>query len=246
MRSHRRGFPPNQEDNVLSLSHCPRFGISEVIRRFFELACAACILTLSAHTAKAQPRRPATLTPEQRLAARRERAVASGPKQYSVPADLNLTSAIDKHDFEVRKDHSDGASRRITHQSGMYFSIPEYHDEQHLQVSNTAFGPLAYFYASPFLGSFTRLSQLREQGTYGAFAALIEVEAPATAGALPPPYTRLGLQVGHSCMWLANASAAEGWKAYVTPITAATRECDRPTGIPAPTQLKLENRFTDT
>jgi hypothetical protein len=80
-------------------------------------------------------------------------------------------------------------SRRL---GRMFFLIPEYHDEQHFQISSNSFGPMAYIFASPFLGEFTRVSDIVEQGPYGVFAAIIEIDAPQD-GTLPSQYTNLGL-----------------------------------------------------
>jgi hypothetical protein len=128
-------------------------------------------------------------------------------------------------------------SRQLGH---MYFLIPEYHDEQQFQTGANDFGPMAYLSASPFIGSFTTVAQIKEQGTYGTFAAIVKVDT--TDGAtLPEPYHSLELRGGENCVWLANPTGdiTNGWLGYVTPLTPG-QGCVRPSGgASAPTQLKV-------
>lgn len=154
------------------------------------------------------------------------------------PNDVNITGPADKRDRERRGHHSGKARDAAKHIGKMYFDIPEYHDEQHFQTSNTDFGPLVYLYASPFLGMYQNLGDIVEQGQFGSFAAQIEVEGtPGTA--LPPEYTNLNLQVGINCVWLANTGSINtGWVAYVTPASGLG-ECVRPLEGSAVPQLRV-------
>jgi hypothetical protein len=126
-------------------------------------------------------------------------------------------------------------SRRL---GRMFFLIPEYHDEQHFQISSNSFGPMAYIFASPFLGEFTRVSDIVEQGPYGVFAAIIEIDAPQD-GTLPSQYTNLGLRPGGNCLWLANptGNVSTGWEAYVTSVTPDEGCVRPPTNVPMPAKL---------
>lgn len=123
-----------------------------------------------------------------------------------------------------------GAVEATKHFGRMYYHIPEYHDEQHFQISTNEFGPIVYLYASPFLGMFQQVSDIAEQGQFGAFAAVIEVDAP-TGTPLRGEYTSLNLRPGVNCLWLANPANAAGnptgWVAYVT-VASGLGTCDRP------------------
>jgi len=107
--------------------------------------------------------------------------------------------------------------------------IPEYHDEQPFAFSNT-YGPMAYIFASPFIGGFKYEWQIREQGSHGILAAVVFVDAPAST-TLSTPYTRLFLQPGMNCIWLANTAGSGGgnWRAFVTAASGAPPLCDRST-----------------
>ncbi len=129
---------------------------------------------------------------------------------------------------------------QINHIGSLYFSIPEYHDQQQFQIGPNAYGPMAYIYASPYIAAYTNMSDIQEQGPYGTFAALVEVDALAGV-VLPPPYAALSLQPGVNCLWLANPTGniPAGWRAYVTP-QAGGMGCIRPTPGPgAPTPLRV-------
>jgi hypothetical protein len=158
--------------------------------------------------------------------------VAAQDSIVVVPNNKQVTDESRSNDYARRVRTADRLADQSQHIGRLYFLIPEYHDEQHFQTGPNSFGPMVYIYASPFLGAFTRMSEIVEQGTYGTFAALVYVDAPAGT-VLPPQYTRLDLQPGENCVWLANPSGnmTTGWRAYVTRLTGG-RGCLRPTGPP--------------
>ena len=96
-----------------------------------------------------------------------------------------------------------GAAGRVAdqarHMGELHLLIPEYHDEQQFQTSDNTFGPMVYIYASPFLGAYKSVNEIAEQGTYGTFAALVEVDAPSGT-VLPAEYTNLNLTPGENCV----------------------------------------------
>jgi hypothetical protein len=114
----------------------------------------------------------------------------------------------------------------------LHWSIQEYHDQQRLRSeTGTAFGPVASIYAVPQIGGYEHLHQFDAHGTRGALVAYLVVDAPSP---LPSSYTRLNLQVGVNCVWLAHAgaNATTGWSGYVTPASAQNT-CERSGPLPA-------------
>ncbi len=92
----------------------------------------------------------------------------------------------------------------------MHMSIPEYHDEQRLRISATAFGPVVNVFASPFLGDFTSLWQIQEQGARGMLVAFVVVDTTEGMG-FPitfPSYNQLALRGGMNCLWLSHQAGA--------------------------------------
>ena len=83
----------------------------------------------------------------------------------------DVTSFAYRNDRDRRARTAERLADQSRHMGRMYFLIPEYHDEQQFQIGPNDFGPMVYIYASPFIGAFTRLSDIVEQGTYGTFAA---------------------------------------------------------------------------
>jgi len=114
--------------------------------------------------------------------------------------------------------------------ASMYWTIPEYHDEQRLLDGSGGFGPVANIYASPMLDGFTEEWQIAAQGPPGVLVAIVVVDPPAGGGTtLPPTYVNLSLTVGINCLWLSytpNAPPHDQWKGHIGPATAS-RECDR-------------------
>ncbi len=107
------------------------------------------------------------------------------------------------------------------------WSIPEYHDEQRFSAGGT-YGPMAYLFASPFIGTFNYLWQVAGQGPHGLLAAVLLVDTP-TSTTLPPEYANLHLKPGMNCVWLANTTtdpASAAWRAYVNQANLAGI-CDR-------------------
>lgn len=80
-----------------------------------------------------------------------------------------------------------------------FFDIPEYHDEGRLPIGGGRLGPMAYIYASPFLGTFSRKAQIFEHGKPGALAVIVSVERNVS---IPNAYRDLGLDNGINCVWL--------------------------------------------
>lgn len=161
------------------------------------------------------------------IAMRRRIALERVTEVRVVENDTMVTEAADVQDAVRRKRKSGNAANHTRHIGRMYFDIPEYHDEQQFPISASAYGPMVYVYASPFLGQFRHMSDISEQGKYGAFAALIDVDAPLESE-LPAPYRRLALNPGVNCLWLANpAGSPTGWTAYVT-RGDALEGCRRP------------------
>lgn len=111
----------------------------------------------------------------------------------------------------------------------MMLTIPEYHDEQELPIAADAYGPLARFFASPFLGTFTRPWQIEEQGKRGFLAGIVDVTAPDGTD-LPAQYDSLNLAAGMNCLWLALVGGE--WKASIShapPKTACDPDAQRDT-----------------
>jgi hypothetical protein len=126
----------------------------------------------------------------------------------------------------------------------MFFDIPEYHDEGRLPAGRdpsgaAVLGPLAGIYASPFLQGFTRPSQIYEQGPRGTLAAIVVIEL-RDQERLPLTYTRLQLDSGMNCVWLAVDPPPPGvkkterayltnlkYRAYVSHPPSSSPSCDR-------------------
>ncbi|HUF25914.1 MAG TPA: hypothetical protein VMM18_02935 [Gemmatimonadaceae bacterium] len=109
----------------------------------------------------------------------------------------------------------------------MALSIPEFHDEQRLlNDAADGFGPMVNLFASPFIGQFNYVWQVREQGRRGMLAALAFVDT-TSGSALPNQYTELGLLPGTNCIWLAYRSitAQREWYAYVSQPRTPTAPC---------------------
>lgn len=104
------------------------------------------------------------------------------------------------------------------------FRIPEYHDEGRLPIAGNLLGPMAFIYASPFLGTFTRKAQIFEHGVPGILAAIVVVE---DAVSMPPEYAALHLTNGTNCVWLRarGADPTAAYEAYVTHVPN-TEPCD--------------------
>lgn len=116
--------------------------------------------------------------------------------------------------------------------------IPEYNDEQPF-ADNNVYGPMAYIFASPFIGGFSQVWQIREQGTRGILAAVVFVDAASPP--LSAPYTNLFLQPGMNCIWLANNPSMPGnWTASVSPASGPSAVCDRSVAAKGPLQVRRE------
>ena len=100
----------------------------------------------------------------------------------------------------------------------MMLTIPEYHDEQAFPVGTGKYGPVASFYASPYLGSFTETWQIAEHGQRGILAAVIDVPERPEGATLEAPYDSLNIKGGLNCLWL--ALDAGKWRAYVSQTPA--------------------------
>lgn len=121
----------------------------------------------------------------------------------------------DSNDVAHRKVIKDRIGNAVRTLALVHWQIPEYHDEQSFPIPGNAFGPYAYLYASPYIGGFTRASQIAEQGSQGTLAAIVYVEAPANS-ALPQPYDNLHLKGGINCVWLATNHAGTVWSSSVS------------------------------
>lgn len=112
---------------------------------------------------------------------------------------MRLRTCVDSVDA-ARKDTSLFGMRTTVDSLAMaLFSIPEYHDEGRLPIGGQLLGPMAYIYASPHLGTFTRKAQIFEHGLPGALVAIVSVE---TNVPIPNTYDDLGLDNGINCIWL--------------------------------------------
>jgi hypothetical protein len=131
-----------------------------------------------------------------------------------------LSDCLDRARAAVR------ARAAFTLAGEMMLTIPEYHDEQAFPVGAGKYGPVASFYASPFLGTFRDLWRIAEHGPRGMLAAVIDVKAANGVTTLDAPYDRLGLKPGLNCLWLVFEDRK--WSAYVTqtPLQVA---CDHTT-----------------
>jgi hypothetical protein len=113
------------------------------------------------------------------------------------------------------------------------WTIPESHDEQRLSDGGTGLGPVAFIFASPHLGAFRTLEQIRGQPGPGLLVALVVVDT--TLGAvLPPTYQQLGLRAGKNCVWLSHVGppGPNSWRASVTPPVTTAGECRDPMATP--------------
>ena len=122
--------------------------------------------------------------------------------------------------------------------------IPESHDEGRLpDGSGTGeLGPMAFIYASPLLGGFTRKAQIEEHGLPGALAAVVDVQLQTGEGpTLPTSYTDLGLHAGKSCLWLYLAPGSTTYQVNVTQVAAGAL-CSR-SGTIVRTLDVAEERF---
>src|SRR5437867_798720 len=76
---------------------------------------------------------------------------------YVVPYKKDQTDEAYRADSIRRWRAVSQASDQSRHMGELHFLIPEYHDEQQFQIGPNNFGPMAYIYASPFLGQYKRV-----------------------------------------------------------------------------------------
>lgn len=94
--------------------------------------------------------------------------------------------------------------------------IPEFHDEQRFASSPAQYGPTVMGFASPNLAGFVHEGQWNEHGARGVLSAIVYVD-PDDTSPQGEAYTRLGLQQGINCIWIARDPATRVvWSAYVT------------------------------
>lgn len=94
------------------------------------------------------------------------------------------------------------------------WTVPEYQDEQRLSDGVGGFGPMAYIYASPALGTFTSLAQFAEHGDRGVLVGVVSLLRTFNSETLPDTYKALQLRWGLNCIYLSYRPA--GWRGYVT------------------------------
>ena len=136
-----------------------------------------------------------------------------------------IRDSVSRRSFEAdcqeRAQSAMRASAAFTLAGEMMLTIPEYHDEQAFPTGPASYGPVVVFYASPYLGTFRFDWQIAEHGERGILAAVLDVKT--NTGPLPDPYTKLGLEPGLNCLWLALDNTE--WKAYVSQTPPKTA-CD--------------------
>ena len=118
----------------------------------------------------------------------------------------------------------------------MLLDIPEYHDQQRFVTGPASYGPMAYSYASPYLGGFETLDQLHAHGTVGLLVGVVYVDDPSSgAVALPAQYGALRLTAGLNCVYLAHAGPNKtvGWSATIV-AGIGDKQCSRPEGAALP------------
>jgi hypothetical protein len=113
----------------------------------------------------------------------------------------------------------------------MYWTIPEYHDEQRFVIAPRNYGPIVNIFASPYLGDFRHPWQIEEQGAGGMLVAVVFVDTTPNAS-LPPEYQELNLRPGVSCLWLSyQPGVSQPWKGSVSQATTgASGTVCRPSG----------------
>lgn len=164
----------------------------------------------------------------------RNEVITRQQQRYTVTDSMQAPVASDSFKLATALD----AERRLrafravhqvaAHIGTLPWEIPEYHDEQPLADGTGGYGPMAYVFASPFIGGFTSVTQIDAHGPYGFLAGVVFVEAPVGT-TLPPTYTALGLVPGLNCVYLAHQGASEqlGWDAYIV-SGSETTGCPRP------------------
>jgi hypothetical protein len=149
-------------------------------------------------------------------------------------ADTARTHAAERADSARRERATSLVNDDFARIGSLSLMIPEYHDEQRFPDDAGGYGPMAYIFATPNIGSFTSRAQIEDQGKAGALFALILVDT--TFGAvLPTTYTNLGLVAGVNCLWLVynhSAPLISRWQGYLTP-RAASGFCVRTTSFPS-------------
>jgi hypothetical protein len=165
-------------------------------------------------------------------------------KNLGVNTRTRALNCVDRADDRRRARVFERIRSEMVDLAQLPWKIPEYHDEQPFAMPAGGYGPMAYIFASPYIGGFKYVWQIREQGRMGILAAVVFVDAPSGT-VLTGPYAKLHLKAGMNCIWLANntGTGAGNWEAFVTPASGTTAVCARPTPsvppAPAPAPLKV-------
>jgi hypothetical protein len=163
------------------------------------------------------------------------RGAAAQSRPYTADDASRVPQATPHFHEKIREDslRRDSAAKRVSataaHLGSLILDIPEYHDEQRFR-DGAGLGPMAYVFASPYLGGFNHINQVNAHGTYGMLVAVLWVDPPGGGGSLPQLYLNLKLSPGVNCAYLAHTgpNPASGWSAYMVPGTVG-QPCPRPT-----------------
>jgi hypothetical protein len=169
---------------------------------------------------------------------------ASAQDSTFVPYDAGRAAVSDNLDMNHRKSIWVKVQPAAQTLADVYWRIPEYHDEQSFPIPGNLFGPYVYLYASPYIGGFTRASQISEQGPQGTLAAIVYVDASPDVALSQPPYAGLHLRGGINCVWLATNSTGTAWSAFVSQGNTALGCVRVAPGAPLPPSLVVY-RFSD-
>ena len=139
---------------------------------------------------------------------------------------------IERVDASKRQGALNAMAADARYLAPLAFDIPENHDEGRLKAGpgSSTLGPMAWIFASPHLGGFTRKAQIAEHRSPGVLAAVVIVEN----GPMPQYYQALQLQPGKNCIWLNYAPAGNLYHAFVSHPATVNQPC-RPTAPPGGT-----------
>src|SRR2546423_10792929 len=173
---------PNKEAPVIRVSGAVRRGEGNFSRRFSFVALSALAMGCSHPAYNCQPQIQAL-----------RGATNHADSMTARTAMITCVNTLDSLEFNA-------AARAMVPEgmnlAGMFFQIPEYHDEGRLpkgrDAIGTVLGPRAAIFASPFLNGFKRPSQIFEQGMPGTLAAIVFLE-PSSADDFPQTYQNVGL-----------------------------------------------------
>lgn len=173
---------------------------------------------------------------QDKLSCTRERNALRETKTTHVSADSlagikrRYNQCVDMVDNQLKMMADRAVRSSMAELADVFLSIPEYHDEGRLPTGTTSLGPMAFIYASPMMGSFSRKAQIFEHQEPGVpapgpLAAIVVVQRDqGDVSPIPATYANLLLDYGVNCLWLKAASAAANadYAVYVSrPTTPA-------------------------